>query len=91
MRRTQILSLLFLACSALSCLGQSPALTTHDVCMIKSVGTAVVDPTGEFVAYTRSIPLNALVEDGSARTELWLTKRGPRSCGAHAKDDACQT
>ncbi|MFT7619409.1 MAG: dipeptidyl aminopeptidase/acylaminoacyl peptidase [Planctomycetota bacterium] len=57
-------------------IAQTKTLTTHQVCELSSIGTALVDPTGELVAYTRSYPHDALKKDATARSELWLTKRG---------------
>lgn len=66
-------SLLFL-CPILT--SQTKTLTTHQVCEMSSVGSAMVDPSGEFIAYTRSYPHDALKKDAAARSELWMTTRG---------------
>ena len=71
--------LLLLAGCAL--FGADRGMTLEDITRLKSVGDAVLSPSGDMIAYTLNVPRNPFTEDdGPSRTELhlWDAARGSR-------------
>ena len=53
-------------------LGAADVLTPKDILMMKRVSSAVISPNGEWIAYTVSVPREAMDKPGSAYSELYV-------------------
>ena len=73
LKQALALSLALLTCSVANAEQASKVITAENLATLQSVNQAQVSPSGEFVAYTRSVPREIYVEkDGKNWAELYL-------------------